>query len=202
MAICIFLFKEACHRIIHPQPIKSSLMIFVAGIGLIANTVGTLLLWKASDNNINIRSAFLHLLSDAVSSLAVIIGGIAIFFFNSYWIDPLLTLFISAYVLKECFSILKEASNVLLMGSPKSISLDKIKREIESIEGINNIHHVHMWMLNEQIIHFEAHIDVKDMLISESTQLSLVIEKKLHDLGISHITLQFECNKCSSKNLI
>lgn len=203
IVICFYLFKESYERLTTPQEIEGGLMILVAGIGLIANVVGTLLLKAGSRDNINIRSAYLHLLGDAVSSVAVILGGIAIYFFQIYWIDPILTVLISLYILVKSYEIVKEAINVLMMGAPESVSIEEIQKEVEEIPGINNIHHVHVWRLREKDIHFEAHIDVKDMLVSQTAELSSVIEEKLkHNHGISHITLQFESDKCETRKLV
>jgi len=203
IVICFYLFKESYERFISPQQIEGGLMIGVAGIGLIANVIGTLLLKSGSRHNINIRSAYLHLLGDAISSMAVIIGGICIYFFQVYWVDPLLTILISLYILKKSVEIIKETIDVLMMGTPESISIKNIQKEIEDMPGIKNIHHVHIWGLNERVIHFEAHIDVEDMPVSQTAQLSNLIEEKLKkDHGISHTTLQFESDKCDSKKLV
>jgi cobalt-zinc-cadmium efflux system protein len=203
IAICIYLFKESYERFVSPQHIEGGLMIIVASIGLIANVAGTLLLKKGSKDNINIRSAYLHLLGDAVSSMVVIIGGICIQLFRMYWVDPLLTILISVYILKKSIEIVKESINVLMMGAPESISIENIQKELENIPGIKNIHHVHVWRLGEHDIHFEAHIDVDDILVSQTTSLCTIIEEKLkHNHGITHVTLQFETDKCDSKNLV
>jgi cobalt-zinc-cadmium efflux system protein len=203
IAICIYLFKESYERFVSPQHIEGRLMITVAGIGLIANVAGTLLLKKGSKDNINIRSAYLHLLGDAVSSVAVIIGGICIQLFRMYWVDPLLTVLISVYILIRSIEIVKESINVLMMGAPESFSIEDVQKELENIPGIKNIHHVHVWRLGEHDIHFEAHIDVDDMRVSQTTSLCDIVEEKLkHNYGITHITLQFETDKCDSKSLV
>lgn len=201
--ICFYLFKEAYERFTTPQEIAGGTMITVASIGLIANVIGTLLLKKGSRDNINIRSAYLHLLGDAISSVAVILGGISIYFFRVYWVDPVLTVVISLYILIKSFEIVKEAINVLMMGTPESVSIKNIQKEIEGLPGIKNIHHVHIWLLGEKDIYFEAHVDVEDMKVSETDRLSAIIEKKLkRNHGVTHITLQFEADKCESKKLV
>ena len=203
IVICFYLFKESYERFIAPREIEGGLMIVVAGIGLIANVAGTLLLKAGSRDNINIRSAYFHLLGDAVSSVAVILGGIAIHFFRVYWIDPLLTVLISLYILVKSYEIVKEAIDVLMMGAPESISIESIQKEVEKIPGVNNIHHVHVWRLRENDVHFEAHIDVEEMLVSQTTELSSVIEEMLKsNYGITHITLQFESDKCKTRKLV
>lgn len=203
IGISVFLFKEAYLRFVSPETIAGGLMIGVAAIGLAANVTGTLLLRAGSQQNMNIRSAYLHLFSDAVSSLAVIIGGLAIHYFDVYWIDPLLTVLIALYIIRESFEIVKEAVNVLMMGTPGTISLPQLQQGLEHLPGVENIHHVHVWQMSEHDIHFEAHVDVTDRLVSDCTSLSTQIEKTLHDLyHITHVTLQFESNRCTHKELV
>ena len=201
--ISLYLFYEAYHRFTAPEPIRGGLMIVVALIGLAANTIGTLLLRAGAKDNMNIRSAYLHLLSDAVSSVGVIIGGIAIYLWNIYWIDPLLTVLISLYIIKESYHILKEALDIVLMASPGGISIEEISEKLMRIDGINNIHHVHLWQMDEHNIHFEAHADIEDRPVSETDALLRRIEELLHkEYDINHVTIQFECDVCEVKDLL
>lgn len=203
LVISVYLFYESIIRLIEPVEVAGKLMTIVATVGLAANVIGTLLLKKGAENNINIRSAYLHLLSDAVSSFAVILGGLAIYFFNIYWLDPILTFLISAYILKESYAITKSAVHVLMQGTPENISLDEIKREVEKFEDVIDIHHVHVWALGEHDIHIEAHVNVEDMYVSQSDILRSEIEKMLRDkFHITHATLQFECGTCKTSELI
>lgn len=203
MVICFYLFKESYERLMHPEEISGGLMVIVASIGLTANVAGTLLLRAGSKNNINIRAAYLHLLSDAVSSLAVIIGGLFIYFYKIYWVDPILTILISIYILWESIKIVKVAINVLMMGTPQSVDIQGIQKEIEAIPGVQNLHHVHIWRLDERRVHFEAHVDVEDMMVSQTTTISDKIEAVLkQDHHIDHVTLQFEAGKCDKKELV
>ncbi len=201
--ISFFLIKEAIDRFSNPSPITGSMMLIVASLGLIANVIGTLLLKKGSTNNLNIRAAYFHLLSDAVSSLAVIIGAVFIIFYQIYWIDPLLTVLISVYILKETYEIVKEALDVIMMSSPKGIELNELKNLVESITGVKNVHHIHLWRMNDNDTHFEAHIEVEDMAVSKTIDIQKQIEGRLHDkYEINHTTLQFECDKCDHKTII
>jgi cobalt-zinc-cadmium efflux system protein len=201
--ISFFLIKEAIERFSHPTPITGSLMLVVAVVGLAANVVGTVLLKKGSEGNINIRAAYFHLLSDAVSSLAVIIGAVFIMVFNITWIDPVLTILISLYILKETYSIVKESVDVIMMSTPPDINMNEIQRAVESIPGVKNVHHVHLWKMNDSDIHFEAHIEVDDLLVSRTAEIRKEIEIHLQDKhGITHTTLQFECDTCSTKELV
>lgn len=201
--ISFFLIKEAIERFSNPEPIKGTLMLLVASVGLAANFAGIMLLKAGSKDNINIRSAYFHLLSDTVSSVAVIIGAVFIIFFQIYWIDPVLTILISLYILNETFKIVKEAVDMVMMSSPADIDISEIKKLLEALPLVQNIHHVHIWRLNEKETHFEAHIEVDDMTVAESTEMQKEIEHLLHDkFEINHTTLQFECNKCDNKSMI
>ena len=203
IGISIYLFIESYKRFVNPEPIEGSLMIIVASIGLIANVIGTLLLQKGAKDNMNIKSAYLHLMSDAVSSVGVIIGGIFIYFYNVYWIDPILTVLISIYIIKESYLIVKEATFVLMMAAPNNLSLSEIEKEILTIKEIHNIHHVHIWRVNDKEVHFEAHAQVEDIMVSSTDS---ILEQAQHLLStkfnIHHLTLQFECNKCDDVGLI
>ncbi|MEX2190815.1 MAG: cation diffusion facilitator family transporter [Bacteroidota bacterium] len=200
--ISFFLIKEAIDRFSNPTAITGNLMLAVAVVGLVANVAGTLLLKKGSERNINIRAAYFHLLSDAVSSLAVIFGAVCIMVFNITWIDPALTILISFYILKETYSIVKEAVDVIMMSSPAGINVAELRRAVEAIPGVRNIHHVHLWKVNDSDIHFEAHINVDDIPLSRTAEIRKKIEATLHDKHeIDHSTLQFECGTCSTKDL-
>lgn len=201
--ISFFLIKEAIVRFYNPSPITGSLMLIVASLGLIANIIGTLLLKKGSAGNLNIRAAYFHLLSDAVSSFAVIIGALFIIFYKIYWIDTLLTILISLYILKETYEIVREAIEIVMMSSPEGIDLNELKILIESVIGVKNVHHIHLWKMNDNDTHFEAHIDVEDMAVSKTIEIQKQIEHKLHDkYEINHTTLQFECGACEEVELI
>ncbi len=199
--ISIFLIKEAIVRFTEPTIIEGNLMIVVASLGFLANTLGTYLLSHDKKENINIKAAYLHLLSDAISSLGVILGAVFIIYFKIYWIDPVLTILISLYILKESYHILKQAVEVIMMFTPKEIDINNLTQVIENLDGVINIHHIHLWKLNDKDTHFEAHVVVKDIKVSETTIIQKTIEQYLHDkYEINHTTLQFECEQCPVTN--
>ena len=203
VAISIYLFYEAILRFQNPEPIKGNLMIIVALIGLIANIVGTILLKRDAATSMNIKSSYLHLLTDAISSAAVILGGFAILFWNFHWVDPVLTILIALYITQESFKILSDAVHILMEGAPPDISINEIQSVVEGLEDVEDIHHVHIWTVGENDIHLEAHINVPDMTISKSNILGDKIEKLLKSkFDINHITLQFECNQCKDAGLV
>jgi cobalt-zinc-cadmium efflux system protein len=202
IAISIFLFKEAYLKFVHPQPVNGSVVIWVALLGLIANFIGVLLLQKAKSGDLNIRSSYLHLLSDALSSLGVLIGGIIIYYFNMYWVDPLLTVLIGLYVMKESFEIVQKSLNILIQGVPEEIDVVAVAQDLQQIAGVENVHHVHVWSLDERNINFEAHVNIEDRLVSATREMLKQIEHRLLHYGITHTTIQFEYNCCTSVGII
>ncbi len=197
--ISFWLIFEAYKRFKSPEIIDGNLMLVVAVIGLVANLVSVYLLEKDSHNNLNIKSSYLHLISDTVSSIGVIIGGIVIKVWHIAWVDPLITLIISLYIIKQSWNILKKSIDIFMQGSP-DLDYEAIKHDIESIVMVKNIHHIHAWMMNEKTIHFEAHIDVEDMKVSAIQKIYCQIEYVLKEhYGISHITIQPEVDKCECK---
>ncbi len=204
VAICIFLIWQAVERFQNPAPIKGLIMFSVAAVGLLANLVAVILLQSDSKKNINIRAAYLHLLGDTLSSIVVILGGILIWQFEIYWIDPAITVLISLYILKETYLLLKDSFNILMQSSPKELNLDEIKTEVEKLEGVKNIHHVHAWSLNDQQVYFEGHIDLnEDMPVSKTDALKNRIRTLLHNkFQIDHTTLEVEFGCCHDDELI
>ena len=202
--IIFFLFREAWLRFQSPEPIKGLIMFIVAVIGLIANVIAVVLLKNDSGKNINIKAAYLHLLGDTISSVAVIVGSVLIIWFGITWIDPLITILVGLYILRETYFVVREAIDILMQATPKNIDLPAIQSELQKIDGIDNIHHVHAWNLNDSQIHFECHADVStDMKISETSSIQSEIEKILKNkFGISHVTIQFEHYCCKGRDLI
>jgi len=204
IVICIYLLYEAYLRFSHPEPVKSLIMFIVAFIGLIANLVSVMLLKKQSEDNLNIKAAYLHLIGDTLSSVAVIIGGILMFFYQIYWIDPLITVLISFYIIKETYSVLYETYKILMQIAPNNLKVEEIVKEILTNQDISGVHHVHIWQLTDNEIHFEGHLDLKrNMKVSECQEIIDSVQKKLRDIfKIDHVTLQLEYNRCDNKEII
>ena len=202
--ISFFLFKEALERFLEPTSIHTPTMIIVAVVGLIANLIAVLLLRDDSKENLNIRSAYLHLLSDTFSSVGVIIGGIFIYYFEIIWLDPLLTILIGLYILRESYLILKESLYILIQATPLEIDINEVVSRIKEFPEIKNAHHVHVWRLNDKTIHLEGHIEVDaNWRLCEADEIRLKIEKMLTEqFNIEHITLQMESDVCFDKSMI
>lgn len=200
--ISLFLLKEAYIKFIEPQTINGGVVIWVALLGLLANSAGVFLLHKGARGDMNLRSSYLHLLSDALSSTGVVAGGILIYFYNIYWIDPLLTVFIGLYVMKESYEIIRKSLHLLMEGVPENLDVRSIAEKLQEMETVENVHHVHVWGLDEDSINFEAHVNIKDMLVSETKPLLEKIKHELHHHGINHVTIQFEYECCKGVELI
>ena len=202
--VAVFLIKEAVERFFNPEVIGSGIVITLSILGILANGFSVLLLRPDSDRNMNLRSAYLHLLTDMMASVAVLIGGILMYYFNWFWIDPLLTILIALYLIFMGYDLLKDSTRVLMLFTPNTIEVRNIVRAICRIEQVKNVHHVHIWQLNEDEVHMEAHIDfVEDIRLSEFDRILDAIEELVyHEFGINHVNIQPEFNKCDSKTMI
>lgn len=204
VGVVLFLFVEAYRRILNPTPVNGSLMLIVAAIGLVANLLSVFLLKRDATHNLNIRSSYLHLMADTLSSVAVFVGGIIIYIYKSYWLDPVLSILIGIYLLKETWEILAEAVHILMEAAPSDLNLDKIKEEIESIPVVGSLHHVHIWQIDDENVNFDGHVDICENLeIGEVDEVRKRIERMLRQHGINHIVLQMERkDACTDKDLI
>ena len=204
IVMCVFLLREAYIRFQDPQPIKSMIMLVVAMIGLLANLYAVIILKGDAGKSINVKAAYVHLIGDALSSVVVIIGGVLIHIFQIYWIDPLITLLISIYIIREAFVILKESVNILMQSTPDHLDLGRVKRTVEKIPQVNHMHHLHAWMLTDNQVHLEGHVELlKDMKLSEVHQVQKEIEEVLRkDFRVHHVTIQFEYQSNHSPTLI
>jgi len=193
IAISVYLFIEAWHRLVDPRPIEGGVMAAVAGVGLVANVLGTWLLRRGSTQNMNLRAAYLHLFSDAVSSIGVILGGLAVVFLGVTWVDPLLTVLIGVYVMKESLAILSDALGILMLRTPGDLSLEEVRAAIRAVPGVVDIHHLHLWEVVEHDIHFEGHVVLEDQPLHDVEPIRFAIEALLQErFDIGHTTLQFE----------
>lgn len=204
IGISIFLFFEAYKRFINPQPINEIIMLIVAVVGLVGNLVSVLLLKSDSKHSLNVRSAYLHLLGDTLSSVGVIAGSLAILFLDVLWIDPLLTVLIGLFILKEAVKIFWESVLILMESSPKDVDVYLIKSEIEKHPAIQNVHHLHAWQLSDSQNYFLCHVDLKDNLsLKETDIIRIELEQLiLRKFNIQNATIQMEFNTCEVKSPI
>lgn len=204
IVLCLSLFIEAYERFIDPKPIKGLVMLIVASFGLLANLISVLILQKSKDKNLNIKAAYMHLMGDTLSSVAVIVGGIAIWLFNLDWIDPIITVLVGIYIIWHTYSVVKESIDILMQAVPANINIDEIKYKVEELTEIDNIHHIHVWKLDDHQINLEAHINLtNNVKMLDMMQTKEKVENLLHNVfGIGHITLQMGYNCCNGDNML
>jgi cobalt-zinc-cadmium efflux system protein len=196
IVISIWIAFEAVDRFMRPVQAQPRVMMLVAAAGVVMNGVIAALLWRVS-HDVNMRSAFIHMLGDTLSTAAVIIGGAAILFTGSTWIDPALSLGIAALILWSSIAIVRETLNILLEGTPRGISVDDIRVKLEGIEGVEDVHDLHVWSLGSQTHALASHVTIADIPPSESARILEEINGVLlRNFHIHHTTIQFEHEEC------
>ena len=195
--VALFLVYGAIERFFNPEEIKSGLVIWLSILGIVANGLSVLLLKNDADKNLNMKSAYLHLLTDMLASVAVLVGGLLMKYFQWFWVDSVLTLVIAVYLLVVGFDLIKNSTQMLMLFTPSHIDIKEIVREVHQISGVDKLHHIHVWYLNEEELHLEAHLDCSaDIKISEFNAILHQIEEVLLDkFHINHINIQPEYNR-------
>lgn len=203
LVIVALIIRESIERFFNPRIIDTRLVLIVGTIGLVGNLLSLILLHKESHENMNVKSAFLHMLSDTISSISVVSGALFMNQFKIYWLDPLLTLFIAAFVIRESVELVLKSLSILNQSVPKGLDVRKLAHSLLTHPMVENVHHVHVWALDDRNIHFEAHVNLKtNMAVSETMEVRRELEKILEKQGITHVTLQFEYNGCPGCGLI
>lgn len=192
VVVAIFLVAEAVRRLFQPEHINGDLMMIVAVVGLVANLISAVLMHGGSKHNMNMKATYLHLLSDTLSSFGVIFGGLMIAWYNVTMIDPIITILVALYISVESWPIVRHAVSILMQGTPK-LDYEAIKEDLMKIDGITSVHHIHAWMIDENRIVFSAHVNMRDMKLSEAEMIYHRIERVLTTkYHISHVTIQAE----------
>src|SRR5271166_3203794 len=196
VAVSFFIFYEAFHRLQHPEHVQASVMMWVAGAGVVMNGVIALLLYR-SGGDVNIRSALLHEVGETLSTAAVIAGGWAILVTGDYWIDSALSFGIGALILWSGFGIVRETLNILLEGTPRGMQLEKIEAAICAVDGVNDVHDLHVWSIGSETRALSCHIAIADIPPSVSERILRDVKECLHhNFHIDHTTIQFEHVEC------
>ena len=196
IVISLWIGLEAIHRLSAPVAVQPRTMMIVAAAGVIMNGVIAALLWGVA-RDVNLRSAFIHMAGDTLSTAAVIAGGAGILFTGQTWIDPALSLLIAALILWSSIGIVRETLNILLEGTPRGVSLAAIRAEMEAVEGVCNVHDLHVWALGSHSSALACHVTIADIPPSESACILVKLNHVLKDhFHISHTTVQFEHIGC------
>lgn len=196
LAVSFLIFYEAFRRLQNPEQVRAGTMIWVAAAGVIMNGVIALLLYQ-SKRDVNIRSALLHEIGDTISTAAVIVGGWAILATGQYWIDSALSFGIAALILWSGFGIVRETLNILLEGTPSGIQLERVETCIRAVEGVNDVHDLHVWSIGSETAALSCHISIADIPPSVSERILRDVKERLHEeFRINHTTIQFEHVVC------
>jgi len=197
LAITVLIVIEAVKRLLVPVAPVGSLMAGFALFGLFVNAALGSLLLRSTKRNLNIRAAFMHVVSDALAALGVVLGGLAIALFGWNIIDPLLSLAIACVIVVGVVQIVREAADVLLESAPAHVDIEALETRIRRFAGVAGVHDLHVWTIGTGSYALSAHILLPDSRISEATKILREVDTAVRDeLGISHVTIQFECESC------
>jgi len=198
--IALFLVKEGIERFYNPRPIDGMTMFVVAIVGLLGNFITAVLLYRDSKENINIKSAYIHILSDGLSSVGVIIAGWLILQYQLYITDTILTLIISGYILWQSYFMLRHTIDILMEGTPADIDLGEVNRAMHSVARVRDVHHMHVWRLDERNILLESHVVIDEEDAGKMEEIKSEIKQLLStDFNIHHSTLEFEFEPCEER---
>jgi cobalt-zinc-cadmium efflux system protein len=199
----LYIAIEGWNRLWNPRPIQGHLVIWIASIAFLANMISTLMLRPGAGGNLNIRSAFIHMLTDTLFSLGVLILGIIWMFKPWFWLDPIVSWVIVALILYNGWGILKDAFGILMNATPPGIDLQAIQQEIEAVDGVEEIHHLHVWNISSEGVALVAHIVVMDQMLSKVDEIAAQIRNMLLSrFTIDHPVLQFETRACEATGLL
>jgi cobalt-zinc-cadmium efflux system protein len=196
--LAAWIFWESYHRLRHPQPVEENIMIVVAALGLLVNAVIMWWLHPASRNDLNVRSAFVHMMGDALGSVAIVAGAFGIRYTGWHQIDPILSLLMGALIVWTAWDIIKEALNILLEGLPRGLTLQAVMQSMRNVEGVLDIHDLHIWSLGSSTHAMSCHVLIADVPPSASNDILKRLNHVLADeFHIRHTTIQFEHVGCA-----
>ena len=184
---------EAIFRFKYPQPLPGLTISIIAAIGIFINGISAFMFFKDKDSDINVKSAFLHLLSDALVSMGLVIGGIIIYFTQWYWIDPLLSIILCIIIIASTWNLLKDSLRLSLDGVPDKVDIKKIKEKALEVSGVVAIHHLHVWAISTTKNALTAHVILEDdITMKQSKEIKANLKHELEHLNIHHVTLETE----------
>jgi len=200
--ISLGIFYEAYHRFMAPPEVQSGILIGVGLIAVVINLVTALLVHRGSQSDLNLRSAFVHLMGDVVSTIGAVIAGVIIYFTDANWLDPLVSVLIGFLILYNAWGILRDAIDILLESTPRDVDIKNMVEDIINVDGVLGIHDIHVWSLTQSLRTMSAHILTDDLHISAGADIQRQIGEILqHQYNIAHATLQLECVDCFSDSL-
>ena len=200
--IALAIFYDAYRRLLAPPEVKANVLIGVGVVAIIVNLVTARLVKRGSEHDLNLRSAYVHLLSDVLSTIGAVAAGIVILLTGLNWLDPLVGILIGLLILWNAWGILHESVNILMEATPTDVDVDAMLSDILHVEGVRGVHDLHIWSITRGLRTLSAHILTNDIPISEGTKIQAAVSETLyHKYGIAHATLQLECEGCIPANL-
>jgi cobalt-zinc-cadmium efflux system protein len=200
--IALGIFYEAYRRLLSPPEVNAPILIGVGIVAFIINLVTALLIKNGSENDLNLRSAFLHLMGDVLSTLGAVFAGVLIFFTQWNWLDPLVSALIGAFILWSAWGILRQSIHILLESAPENMDVSQMVDDIRAVDGVRDIHDLHVWSINESLRMLSAHVMTDNISIGEGKRIQHSINEVLaHRYNIQHATLQLECEGCKNPML-
>ena len=197
--IAVGIFYEAYHRFITPPEVDSVILISVGTLAFLINAITAWLVKDGSDHDLNLRSAFLHLMGDVMSTLGAVIAGVFIYFTKWNWLDPFVSVLIGLFILWNAWSILRQSIHILLESTPENIDIKEMVEKLHTIDGVRSVHDLHVWSINENLRMLSAHIVTDDISMRECSLIQQDINELLiHGYNIQHATLQIECEGCGN----
>jgi cobalt-zinc-cadmium efflux system protein len=203
LLIAFGILQEAWDRLLNPQPVKSAEMFVIASLGLVMNLIAASRLHGHSHDDLNVRSAFLHVIGDAIASVGVILGGVVMLYTGWFVVDALISDVIAIIIGWGSIRLLREAGHILLEGVPPGVELNRVIEKIRAVAGVNDVHHLHCWAICSHISALSAHIDVEPEYRLRQGAIVGELEDMLErDFHITHCTLQVECSRCMAEPVI
>lgn len=200
--ISLGIFYEAYRRFMNPPEVQSGILISVGLIAVVINLATALLVRKGSEHDLNLRSAFLHLLGDVLSTVGAVIAGVIIYFTGANWLDPLVSVLIGFLILYNAWGILRDAVDILLEATPRDIDTGKLVQDVSAVAGVRGVHDLHIWSITQNLRTMSAHILTDDLPLSAGAEIQRQINEIVyHRYNIAHATLQLECVGCLPKSL-
>lgn len=200
--IALGIFYEAYKRFVTPPEVQADILIGVGLAAMVVNLVTALLVRRGAERDLNLKSAYLHLMGDVLSTVAAVAAGIVIRFTGLNWIDPLVSVFISLLILWNAWGILRESVSILMEGTPADIDMEAMLGEIQSVAGVRGVHDLHVWSITRSLRTLSAHLVTGDVTVSAGAKIQDAVNELLaRKYGIAHATLQLECAECANNDL-
>ncbi|HTX92765.1 MAG TPA: cation diffusion facilitator family transporter [Anaerolineales bacterium] len=195
--IALGIFYDAYRRLLAPPQVRADVLIWVGSVAVLVNLVTALLVRRGCRHDLNLRSTFLHLMGDVLSTLGAVAAGIAIRLTGLNWLDPLVSIFIGMLILWNAWGIVRESVNILMESTPKDIDIGHLLEDIRSVDGVLGVHDLHVWSITQSLRTLSAHILTEDIPVSQGAAIQSAVRELLeHNYGIYHATLQLECEGC------